>query len=114
MLQEIVLFLVLLLGTLVIVLARFKPTQYDHIPDSPVSRDRPAKNGKASVQILVLGDIGHSPRMQNHALSIAKHGGHVSIIGYKCMLVLIIRYLRDLVAERLQPLYLMPNCSPIH
>ncbi|KAI0105321.1 glycosyltransferase family 33 protein [Nemania sp. FL0031] len=40
--------------------------------------------GKAlvSVQILVLGDIGRSPRMQYHALSIAKHGGTVHLIGY--------------------------------
>lgn len=34
------------------------------------------------VQILVLGDIGRSPRMQYHALSIAKHGGQVDLIGY--------------------------------
>lgn len=34
------------------------------------------------VQVLVLGDIGRSPRMQYHALSLAKHGGHVQIIGY--------------------------------
>lgn len=37
---------------------------------------------KASVQILVLGDIGRSPRMQYHALSISKHKGRVSLIGY--------------------------------
>ncbi|KAL9131461.1 MAG: hypothetical protein Q9217_000609 [Psora testacea] len=35
------------------------------------------------VQIVVLGDIGRSPRMQYHALSIAKHGGQVDLIGYK-------------------------------
>ncbi|KAI0537837.1 family 33 glycosyltransferase [Xylaria digitata] len=35
-----------------------------------------------SVQILVLGDIGRSPRMQYHALSIARHGGTVHLIGY--------------------------------
>ena len=34
------------------------------------------------VQILVLGDIGRSPRMQYHATSIAKHGGWVKLIGY--------------------------------
>lgn len=38
---------------------------------------------KRSVQILVLGDIGRSPRMQYHALSIARRGGRVAIIGYK-------------------------------
>lgn len=36
----------------------------------------------ASVQVVVLGDIGRSPRMQYHALSIASHGGTVDIIGY--------------------------------
>ena len=32
--------------------------------------------------ILVLGDIGRSPRMQNHALSIARHAVAVDVIGY--------------------------------
>ena len=36
-----------------------------------------------SVQVLVLGDIGRSPRMQYHAMSIAKHGGRVDVIGYQ-------------------------------
>ncbi|KAF2857951.1 glycosyltransferase family 33 protein [Piedraia hortae CBS 480.64] len=35
-----------------------------------------------SVQVVVLGDIGRSPRMQYHALSIARHGGRVDLIGY--------------------------------
>lgn len=34
-------------------------------------------------QVLVLGDIGRSPRMQYHALSIVRHGGFVSLIGYQ-------------------------------
>lgn len=34
------------------------------------------------VQIAVLGDIGRSPRIQYHALSIAKHGGMVDVVGY--------------------------------
>ena len=34
------------------------------------------------VQIVVLGDLGRSPRMQYHALSIARHGGQVDLIGY--------------------------------
>lgn len=37
---------------------------------------------EVSVQVLVLGDIGRSPRMQYHALSIAQHGGTVQLIGY--------------------------------
>lgn len=40
------------------------------------------KQGR-SVQVVVLGDIGRSPRMQYHAVSIAKHGGSVVLIGYK-------------------------------
>jgi hypothetical protein len=38
--------------------------------------------GDVSVHVLVLGDIGRSPRMTYHALSIAKHGGKVNLIGY--------------------------------
>lgn len=38
-----------------------------------------------SIQALVMGDIGRSPRMQYHALSVAKHGGRVDIIGFKGM-----------------------------
>ncbi|KAM7200811.1 glycosyl transferases group 1 domain containing protein [Rhypophila sp. PSN 637] len=37
---------------------------------------------QVSVHVLVLGDIGRSPRMTYHALSIAKHGGKVHLIGY--------------------------------
>jgi hypothetical protein len=37
---------------------------------------------RVDVQILVLGDIGRSPRMQYHATSVAKHGGQVQLIGY--------------------------------
>lgn len=51
------------------------PSQYE----PPSAQDQP----RPSVQILVLGDIGRSPRMQYHALSIARHGGQVVIIGYK-------------------------------
>lgn len=35
------------------------------------------------VQIIVLGDIGRSPRMQYHAISLAKHGKKVDIIALK-------------------------------
>jgi beta-1,4-mannosyltransferase len=35
-----------------------------------------------SVCIVVLGDIGRSPRMQYHALSVAKNGGKVRLVGY--------------------------------
>jgi hypothetical protein len=43
----------------------------------------PPERKKPSVQVLVLGDIGRSPRMQYHALSIAQHGGEVKLIGYQ-------------------------------
>ncbi|KAM3508080.1 hypothetical protein MY11210_006863 [Beauveria gryllotalpidicola] len=45
---------------------------------------QPAQDSKDNhVQILVLGDIGRSPRMQYHAISIAKHGKKVDIIALK-------------------------------
>ncbi|EON65520.1 hypothetical protein W97_04758 [Coniosporium apollinis CBS 100218] len=69
------------------------PTQYDPYAeaDAPPSKDGEeprSANGKrrkvkTSVQVVVLGDIGRSPRMQYHALSIAKRGGKVDLIGYK-------------------------------
>lgn len=59
------------------VLILLLPSQYEPRPSAQQERPRP------SVQILVLGDIGRSPRMQYHALSIARHGGQVVIIGYK-------------------------------
>uniref|UniRef100_A0A3B4FQW0 ALG1 chitobiosyldiphosphodolichol beta-mannosyltransferase n=1 Tax=Pundamilia nyererei TaxID=303518 RepID=A0A3B4FQW0_9CICH len=34
------------------------------------------------VCVLVLGDIGRSPRMQYHALSLSKHGYHVTFVGF--------------------------------
>ncbi|KAI0841308.1 glycosyltransferase family 33 protein [Hypoxylon sp. FL0890] len=42
----------------------------------------PASHESVSVQVLVLGDIGRSPRMQYHASSVARHGGRVDLIGY--------------------------------
>ncbi|RKF80988.1 Chitobiosyldiphosphodolichol beta-mannosyltransferase [Golovinomyces cichoracearum] len=55
---------------------------------NPSSRKKPSQNDSihgdvVSIQIIVLGDIGRSPRMQYHALSISKHGGQVEIIGYE-------------------------------
>ncbi|KAL0933357.1 glycosyl transferase group 1 [Colletotrichum truncatum] len=48
------------------------------------SRYHAAENPKDDhIQILVLGDIGRSPRMQYHALSVMKHGGKVDLVGYK-------------------------------
>ena len=47
----------------------------------PSARD--ASDQKCSVQVVVLGDLGRSPRMQYHALSIVTNGGHVQLIGYR-------------------------------
>ncbi|GAB7355391.1 hypothetical protein MBLNU459_g5912t1 [Dothideomycetes sp. NU459] len=46
-----------------------------------VGTDKSLK-AETSVTVLVLGDIGRSPRMQYHATSIASYGGKVSLIGY--------------------------------
>jgi len=42
--------------------------------------------GRKSVCIVVLGDIGRSPRMQYHAISFLKTGFTIDIVGYggKC------------------------------
>ncbi|KAL8871131.1 MAG: hypothetical protein Q9174_002975 [Haloplaca sp. 1 TL-2023] len=53
---------------------------------SPLGAD--SRFGKARnqheirVQVVVLGDLGRSPRIQYHAISIAKHGGFVDLVGY--------------------------------
>ncbi|KEF60818.1 beta-1,4-mannosyltransferase [Exophiala aquamarina CBS 119918] len=65
-----ILTVLLILSTLFTVLLLSLPSQCDPSDKS------------CSVQVLVLGDIGRSPRMQYHASSIAKHGGTVQLIGY--------------------------------
>lgn len=37
---------------------------------------------KKSVCVVVVGDVGRSPRMQYHALSLAKEGFDVDVVGY--------------------------------
>ena len=39
-------------------------------------------NVSKNVTIVVLGDIGRSPRMQYHALSFAQNGWTVDFVGY--------------------------------
>lgn len=41
-----------------------------------------SENERKVVKVVVLGDIGRSPRMQYHALSLANNGLNVNIIGY--------------------------------
>mmetsp|Transcript_61631 Transcript_61631/g.115237 ORF Transcript_61631/g.115237 Transcript_61631/m.115237 type:complete len:472 (+) Transcript_61631:102-1517(+) len=40
------------------------------------------RTGNPHVTVLVMGDIGRSPRMQYHSLSLARHGCDVTIVGY--------------------------------
>jgi beta-1,4-mannosyltransferase len=88
---------VLLLGFLIgtaffVVFLLSLPTRYDdasaeaNVPaptTTPEKRRVRFEEPKTSVQVLVLGDIGRSPRMQYHAISIAKKGGKVDLIGYR-------------------------------
>jgi beta-1,4-mannosyltransferase len=55
------------------------PSQYEPTQNK---NSKLAGEPKTTVQVLVLGDIGRSPRMQYHALSIAQGGGKVDLIGY--------------------------------
>lgn len=70
------------LSTALTVLILLLPSQY--VPDS--------SRRKVTVQILVLGDIGRSPRMQYHAISIAKKDGQVELIGYHGIIKLLFGY----------------------
>ena len=65
--------LVIIFGITSIILYSL-PSQYGRF----IGKERSANR----IQILVLGDIGRSPRMQYHALSVAKHGGQVDLVGY--------------------------------
>lgn len=40
------------------------------------------EEGALSACVLVLGDLGRSPRMQYHALSLSRHGFSVTLIGF--------------------------------
>ncbi|RHZ62574.1 chitobiosyldiphosphodolichol beta-1,4 mannosyltransferase [Aspergillus thermomutatus] len=69
------------ISTAVTLLLFLLPSRY--VPRRSGSTNKDAFNApKTTTQILVLGDIGRSPRMQYHALSIARGGGQVDIIGY--------------------------------
>ena len=73
---DLILSLVLILSTFISFALLLSPTRYQN---NQKDRD----GGKLRFQIVVLGDIGRSPRMQYHAISISKHGGLVDLIGYK-------------------------------
>ncbi|KAI8931375.1 hypothetical protein NX059_011709 [Plenodomus lindquistii] len=94
-----VLAVIVALSTFFTILLLTLPSQYDPYTDKPPnfineqgkSDQVTTRHGsdpltwkpRKTVQVVVLGDIGRSPRMQYHALSIAKHGGKVFLIGYQ-------------------------------
>jgi len=45
------------------------------------------KSKRRRVAVVVVGDIGRSPRMSYHALSLAQHEFNVELIGYAGMLL---------------------------
>ncbi|KAF3920219.1 hypothetical protein AA313_de0206642 [Arthrobotrys entomopaga] len=67
--------LVTLISILFTVTILCLPSRYTH----PTGKE---KGQKGRVAVLVLGDIGRSPRMQYHAISLASHGWGVDLIGY--------------------------------
>ncbi|RDW91872.1 hypothetical protein BP5796_01266 [Coleophoma crateriformis] len=77
---ELLLTLAVIASTTLTVVLLMLPTRYvRHSPPAATRQDA----SKISVQVLVLGDIGRSPRMSYHAMSIAKHGARVDVIGYQ-------------------------------
>ncbi|KAL4999982.1 glycosyl transferases group 1-domain-containing protein [Aspergillus recurvatus] len=68
-------------STIVTLFILMLPSQYEQKRRGSRSSDD-SSEPKTTAQVLVLGDIGRSPRMQYHALSIARGGGQVDIIGY--------------------------------
>ncbi|CAG8983265.1 hypothetical protein HYALB_00002701 [Hymenoscyphus albidus] len=79
---ELLLTLAVVLSTIVTGILLMLPSRYiKHSP--PKDRLHSSDEPKVSVQVLVLGDIGRSPRMQYHAMSITRHGGRVDLIGYQ-------------------------------
>src|SRR4051812_24098009 len=96
---ELVLFLAVLVSSVFTICLLTLPSQYNPYKDTPTPKKidengeeiKPKGNDEnetvwfkpgKTVQVVVLGDIGRSPRMQYHAISIAKHGGRVYLIGY--------------------------------
>lgn len=79
---ELLLTLAVVVSTTLTLVLLMLPSRYiKHSP--PKARSNGSDEPKVSVQVLVLGDIGRSPRMQYHAMSITKNGGRVDLIGYQ-------------------------------
>jgi len=68
--------------TILLICAPSRYIRYSPPQSTGNSEDVSKYEPKISVQVLVLGDIGRSPRMQYHAMSIARHGGRVDVVGY--------------------------------
>lgn len=78
-------------STLFTIILLCLPSQYRGDEVNATSSESTGSSGAShvSIQVLVLGDIGRSPRMQYHALSIAKHGGRLQMIGYLGMFLVV-------------------------
>ncbi|CAG9997986.1 unnamed protein product [Clonostachys byssicola] len=71
-------------GLFVVSLAYFFDSAKRLVLNSIPTRYTPSENPKDDhIQIIVVGDIGRSPRMQYHAISVANHGRYVDLVGYK-------------------------------
>ncbi len=55
----------------------------DDVLREQMEQERADGAEQASVAVLVLGDIGRSPRMQYHTYSFAEKGVHVDFVGYE-------------------------------
>lgn len=102
---DIALYVVLALSTLFTFVLVTLPKQYDPYKDKSLRAvndkgeeiELKGKGGTKKLgfkagrttQVVVLGDIGRSPRMQYHAISLAKHGAKVYLIGYQGELSLV-------------------------
>ncbi|KAF2142891.1 glycosyltransferase family 33 protein [Aplosporella prunicola CBS 121167] len=62
---------------LLLLIYLLKPTRHT------AASARASSAGRVGVQLVVLGDIGRSPRMQYHALSLARQGRVVDVVGYR-------------------------------
>ena len=67
------------------------------------------EDGKGRVAVIVLGDLGRSPRMQYHALSLCREGYDVEFVGYGGTLTIFIASL-DCDVTWAQVIYLI--CIP--
>jgi beta-1,4-mannosyltransferase len=89
--SDLVLATAVVVSTVFTIILLTLPSQYKGEQEFQTSEND--KKYKTSVQIVVLGDIGRSPRMEYHALSIAKNGGRVDIIGVLGMLNMMLVFL---------------------